>query len=170
MKGHTLVVAIFCGVLGVTPLVVLVSALWARASPANASAPVPAIQAWDDRLVSAPFTTTGPYTIFLPLIRRYVPPPAIACFNATPATVNLGNSTVLSWCVTGAVSMTLNPGSRVVNGASTIVIPAVTTVYTLSAFNSAGVVTRTTTVTVPDGGQCGNIGGVQAWEGTLCGL
>jgi hypothetical protein len=37
----------------------------------------------------------------------------------------------------------------------------------LRAFNDFGITQRTTTITVTGGGPCGNIGVVQAWEGTL---
>ncbi|MCY1076656.1 beta strand repeat-containing protein [Archangium lansingense] len=75
-------------------------------------------------------------------------PPAISSFTATPATINAGQSTTLSWEATGATSLSIEPGVGTVTGTSVSVSPAVTTTYTLTATNEVGSVTATVTVTV----------------------
>jgi hypothetical protein len=76
------------------------------------------------------------------------PPPVIALFTATPATINAGQSTTLSWTVVGSTSLSIAPGVGTVTGTSVTVSPATTTTYTLTATNAAGNTTATTTVTV----------------------
>lgn len=73
------------------------------------------------------------------------PPPIILSFAANPTTILSGQSSMLSWNVTGASGLTLNGGA--VSGTSLSVTPASTTLYTLVATNSVGV-TATATVTV----------------------
>jgi hypothetical protein len=76
-----------------------------------------------------------------------VPPPVIASFTASPATINLGSSSSLAWAVTGATSVTLTG----VTGQATSpvsVSPTATTTYTLTATNAGGTVSATATVTV----------------------
>ena len=75
-------------------------------------------------------------------------PPAISSFTATPATINAGQSTTLSWAATGATTLSIAPGVGTVTGTSVAVSPTATTTYTLTATNAAGNVTATTTVTV----------------------
>jgi hypothetical protein len=124
--------------LGLTNLGLLLAALLvlsANAEAGNVRAAEPALD--------YPHTAiTETLRIHLPLLTKSSGGelPSITCFNANPATVTPGGASVLSWCVTNAVSMTLNP---------------------------AGVTTSTTTVTVTGGGLCGNIGALQAWEGTM---
>src|SRR5262249_55318989 len=79
-------------------------------------------------------------------------PPAIAFFSANPATIAQGAASTLSWSVTGATSLTIDNGVGIVTGlTSRPVSPALTTTYTLTAANSAGMVTARTTVTVTAG-------------------
>ena len=75
-----------------------------------------------------------------------LPPPLIASFAPTPASIVAGQSATLSWSATGATSFTVN--GTAMNGTSLTVDPTQTTVYTLTAENSAGSATATTTVTV----------------------
>lgn len=80
--------------------------------------------------------------------------PAITSFNATPSAINLGSTSSLSWVTTGAVSVSISPGtftSTLASG-STSVKPTATTTYTLTATNTAGSVTATAQVTVSAGG------------------
>jgi sugar lactone lactonase YvrE len=84
--------------------------------------------------------------------------PAIASFTASFATITKGQSTVLSWTVTGATQVSIDSTNGPVNGANSSpvgsaavsVTPAVTTTYTLTASNPAGNNTATLTVTVVD--------------------
>ncbi|MHB8085166.1 MAG: hypothetical protein ACYDHZ_05040 [Dehalococcoidia bacterium] len=76
-------------------------------------------------------------------------PPVIGTFSSSPPSVNSGGTSILSWNVTGANSVSIDNGIGQVNGAGSMsVSPAVSTVYTLSATNSAGTVTSTAAITV----------------------
>jgi hypothetical protein len=75
-------------------------------------------------------------------------PPTITHFTATPATVTAGQSSTLSWTVTGSPSVIINPGVGLVTGTSVIVKPSATTSYTLTAANSFGSATAIATATV----------------------
>lgn len=65
--------------------------------------------------------------------------PVITSFSASPAVVNIGVASTLSWSVSGADSVSIDHGvgSVALSGSSTV-LPAATTVYTLTATNSAG--------------------------------
>ena len=81
-------------------------------------------------------------------------PPTIGTFTATPATVNSGGLSTLSWTTTNAVSVSISPnpldggesGTLPLSG-STPVTPTTTTQYTLTAMG-AGNLTATATATV----------------------
>jgi hypothetical protein len=76
-------------------------------------------------------------------------PSVIGTFAASPSAINPGGTANLSWNVTGANSVTIDQGIGVVNASGTMVIaPTASTVYTLSATNSAGTVTSTAMATV----------------------
>ncbi len=75
--------------------------------------------------------------------------PAIDLFTAAPASITSGQSSFLSWSVKDATSLRLDPGGINVTGStSRSVAPTTTTIYTLTATNSVGSVTRNVTVTV----------------------
>src|SRR5205814_2017513 len=75
--------------------------------------------------------------------------PVIASFTAAPAGINVGQTTTLSWSVTGATTLTIDGGVGAVTGTtSKTVTPAATITYTLSATNAVGTVSATATVTV----------------------
>jgi hypothetical protein len=74
--------------------------------------------------------------------------PAITSFTASPSTVNPGVSTQLVWAVKGSTALSIDNGVGSVSGTSASVSPAVTTTYTLTASNGAGLVTAKATVTV----------------------
>jgi hypothetical protein len=85
------------------------------------------------------------------------PAPTITSFSASPSTITSGQSSTLSWGVTGATSLSItNVGT--VTGSSKTVNPTFTTTYTLTATNATGSVTASTVVTVtstpPTGGSC----------------
>jgi hypothetical protein len=75
-------------------------------------------------------------------------PPTITGFKATPAAVTAGQSTTLSWMVTGSPGLIVNPGVGAVTGTSVTVKPAATTSYTLTATNSFGSATASASATV----------------------
>ena len=76
--------------------------------------------------------------------------PVISSFGAVPANILSGQSTTLSWTVSGSPTPTLSidNGIGTVTGTSVVVSPTTTTTYTLTAANSAGSPTATTQVTV----------------------
>jgi len=76
--------------------------------------------------------------------------PAISSFSPLSETINLGDVTTLNWTVENSVdSLTLDPGlGEVVGLTSKVVSPTVTTVYTLTASNFAGMHGTQTTVFV----------------------
>src|SRR5215469_14359820 len=84
--------------------------------------------------------------------------PAIASFAASFSSITRGQSTVLSWSVTGATKVSIDStsgpitgaNSNPVGGAAVSVSPTVTTTYTLTASNPAGNNTAVLTVTVVD--------------------
>ena len=84
--------------------------------------------------------------------------PTISSFRAEPATIAPGETSTLSWEVSGATSISLAPGIGEVTGSSTSVQPSETTEYTLTATNATGEDTATTTVTVADDGGGGGDG------------
>ncbi len=73
--------------------------------------------------------------------------PSIASFSASPTSITLGQSSTLSWSVSGATSLSIS-GVGAVSGTSVAVTPSVTTTYTLTATNAAGSVTASTTITL----------------------
>jgi len=76
-------------------------------------------------------------------------PPVIEVFSNNPSTIKSGGTSTLMWNVTGANSVIIDHGIGTVNAAGIRVIsPATSTVYTLSATNSAGTITRSAMTTV----------------------
>ncbi len=77
--------------------------------------------------------------------------PVISSFTANPASVTSGLSSTLSWSMSGGAPTALsidNGVGSVLGLTSRAVTPGATTTYTLTASNSAGSVTKSTTVTV----------------------
>jgi hypothetical protein len=80
--------------------------------------------------------------------------PTITSFAASPASINSGASSTLSWAASGATTISISPGgftSTTATG-STSVSPTATTTYTLTATNSSGSATSTATVTISAAG------------------
>lgn len=75
-------------------------------------------------------------------------PPTINDFHATPDSIHAGDSSTLSWDVSGAATIEIDKGVGIVSGTSTTVTPTVTTTYKLKATNTAGFSTSQVTVTV----------------------
>lgn len=107
-------------------------------------------------------SATSKTTVIIQEPRPLPTPPSIASFDANPQTVENGQSTKLSWSVSGATSLRIDPTIGAVTGSSTLVKPKESTTYTLTASNAAGSVTSTASVSVsapinlPDVG-CGKI-------------
>ena len=79
------------------------------------------------------------------------PTPVIVSFTASPASINAGQSSTLSWQVTNADEVTVTSLGNVAAAGSSQVTPAVTTTYQLTARRGAQVVSRSVTVTVTGG-------------------
>lgn len=83
-----------------------------------------------------------------------VSPPVISFFTANPGSIAPGNSSMLSWLVSDANTVTITHGSSVtpVSPVSSVAAtPPTTTTYTLTATNAAGSVTKTVQVVVGGG-------------------
>jgi len=77
------------------------------------------------------------------------PRPVIAAFTAEPSTIEKGQSSTLSWSITGATDMSINNGIGAIQSrGQRQVFPAATTTYTLTANGPGGADTRSVTVTV----------------------
>ncbi|GEM_PF-836282 len=79
------------------------------------------------------------------------PAPVISTFSANPTTITQGQSTTLSWTLSGGVPTTLsinNGVGSVLKKTSKIVTPTATTTYTLTAMNVSGTATKPVTITV----------------------
>ena len=74
-----------------------------------------------------------------------VSPPTITSFVATPASITAGESSTLSWSVSGG-SLTIDGAP--LTGTTMVVTPKVTTKYTLKATNASGSVSATASVSV----------------------
>jgi len=90
------------------------------------------------------------HSLYLPAILKKTTGelPIILSFTANPASIAPGEESLLSWSVTGATSLSIEPGIGVVQGSSQTVIPGVTTQYTLVAVNASGSTSAQVTVTV----------------------
>ena len=76
-------------------------------------------------------------------------PPVITEFSSNPSTINAGGTSTLLWSVTGATSVSIDQGiGQVAIVGTRVVSPATSTVYTISATNSAGTVTGSAVTTV----------------------
>jgi hypothetical protein len=79
----------------------------------------------------------------------YSGPPQIVTFQSTPANINPGEAVTIIWVVTGANSISIDPGiGSVPLAGSRQVNPTETTKYTLTAGNASGTANASLTVTV----------------------
>ncbi len=78
--------------------------------------------------------------------------PVISAFSASPSSISSGQSSILSWSVTGATALSIAPGVGPVTGTSVSVSPTATTTYILTATNAGGSSTAAVTVTIGSGG------------------
>ena len=84
-----------------------------------------------------------------PVLNLSNPAPTISSFTASPAKINLGQVSTLSWVVSGATSISINNGVGDVSSLlSKTVSPGQTTTYTVTASNTGGTSSATVTVTV----------------------
>jgi hypothetical protein len=78
--------------------------------------------------------------------------PVVSSFTANPPGITAGNSSALSWNVSNATSVTIDQGvGTFAATGTTIVSPASTTTYTLTAANAAGSTTSMAQVIVSSG-------------------
>ena len=91
-----------------------------------------------------------PHGSILVALKKLQPPgPVINSFTAAPAAITGGGTSVLTWDVSAADSLTIDNGVGAVAGTGSVeVAPAATTTYTLSATNGLGTNTQAITVTV----------------------
>ena len=83
------------------------------------------------------------------IVKPRIDPPQITAFTATSTTIFAGDSSTLSWTLTGSdAKLTIDNGIGIVTGTELSVTPFETTEYTLTASNSAGTDTATVTITV----------------------
>ena len=94
----------------------------------------------------------GCFTFQTPASNSNIPggtPPVIIAFSNNPSTINAGGTSTLLWNVTGAASVSIDQGIGQVDVAGTrVVSPAKSTVYTISATNSAGTVIRSSAIII----------------------
>jgi hypothetical protein len=77
------------------------------------------------------------------------PPSIIASFSANPINISSGQPVSLNWNVTGATTISIDPGvGNVLDSGGRTVYPTSTTTYILTATNSCCSVTRAVTVQV----------------------
>jgi hypothetical protein len=75
--------------------------------------------------------------------------PGISSFAASPTSINQGQQTTLSWNVSGATTITIQPDIGTVGPSGSLTLtPNATVTYTLTAGNEAGSTTGSTTVNV----------------------
>jgi len=75
--------------------------------------------------------------------------PVVNFFTASPSGIIIGSPATLSWNVSNATSVSIAPGvGTFASSGTTIVAPAVSTTYILTATNAAGSATAMTQVTV----------------------
>ena len=76
-------------------------------------------------------------------------PPVVSDFEVSPPFVNPGRTATLTWNVSGATNVNIDPGiGQVASSGSQTVYPGYTTTYILTASNSAGVITDSTILSV----------------------
>lgn len=76
------------------------------------------------------------------------PAPNISTFTANPSTINPGQSSTLTWNVSGASYNIVSPQIGAIRGTSVSVTPSQTTIYYLISTNEYGRSTARVTVTV----------------------
>jgi hypothetical protein len=81
------------------------------------------------------------------------PLPVISSFGSSPTTIMAGSSSILSWLVSGANTVSIDQGIGTVGASGSLrVAPFPTTTFTLTATSAAGPVSASTTITVTPAG------------------
>jgi hypothetical protein len=81
----------------------------------------------------------------------YTTAPTIASFTANPTVIMPGQSSTLQWNVTGADSVSIDPGvGNVPYIGARVVYPTASTTYILTATNNYSSVTAYATITIPE--------------------
>jgi uncharacterized protein YkwD len=94
-------------------------------------------------------TTSKPLLFLTPSLLQVISGPVINSFTAVPESIKSGESSMLSWDVSGATSLFIDHGvGPVPVSGNASISPSTTTTYTLTATNSYGSVTSKATVTV----------------------
>src|SRR5712692_932058 len=76
-------------------------------------------------------------------------PPTIGSFTANPTAISAGQSSVLSWSVSGASSINIDNGiGNLASSGTTSVTPAASVIYMLTATNTGGTVTASIAIGV----------------------
>ena len=101
---------------------------------------------------SDPAGNTSALSAAVPATTQSLPVPVISSFTASPSTITAGLSATLSWQVSNATSVRIDPNVGDVTGlTSKSVSPTTTVTYTLTATNSNGqAATQTTVQVTPD--------------------
>jgi hypothetical protein len=85
------------------------------------------------------------------VVPREVGQPVVSAFNASPGSISPGGSSTLSWDVSGAATVSIDPGVGNVGLSGTrMVFPTTITTYTLTATNTLGKVTATARVVIAE--------------------
>jgi hypothetical protein len=101
------------------------------------------------RIYNRALTTTEVASSYADGPDAMVTGPAINVFAASSTDINIGQSTTLSWDVTGASALSINQGIGDVPGTGQIVVsPTETTTYTITASNFEGVTSKSVTINV----------------------
>jgi len=92
---------------------------------------------------------SGTQVLSKSIIVQVTSPPVIAQFTAYPTNIELGHSSTLSWSVSGATKVEIQPELDTVPASGTsVVFPNKTTVYVLTAESDCCVVNRSLTIQV----------------------
>jgi hypothetical protein len=87
-----------------------------------------------------------------PTTEQPVSPPTINSFTASPTSISQGQRTTLSWDVSGAATITIQPEIGTVGASGSLQLtPNASVTYTLTATNQAGSATRFVSVAVTPG-------------------
>ncbi len=88
---------------------------------------------------------------FVTVLAKVIPPAQINSFTASPPTITVGDSTILSWSVTNATSVSIDQGIGTVQASGSITVtPSMTTTYKISATGEGSTATSQLTVTVAE--------------------
>jgi len=118
--------------------------------PLNGSASTPALTTTTTYTLTATGANASTVTAVITITVVPATIPQIVVFNASPQTINAGQSSQLCWQVTGATTINISGGvgSSLAANACQTVSPQTTTTYTLTATNSTGTNQASVTINV----------------------